>query len=82
MPDLLQKLAELPVPPAPAAREFNAEVHQRLNKRLLAGQLTELVLRGFGFSVWHLAKAVIGFFKLTLTGKFEPGPDGGPRPAP
>ena len=55
---------------------------QRLNKRLLAGQLVDLVLRGFGFAMWNLAKAAIGFFKLTFTGKFEPGPDDGPRPAP
>lgn len=80
--DLFDRLAELPVPPAPAARQFNAGVHQRLNKRLLFGQLADLAVRGFGFAIWHMAGAALGFLKLTLTGKFEPGPDDGPRPAP
>jgi len=82
MPDLLERLADRPVPPAPAAPRFNAQVHQRLNKRLLAGQLADLAVRGFGFAIWHLAHAAGGLLKLTLSGEFEPGPNDGPRPAP
>ncbi|HEX3999903.1 MAG TPA: hypothetical protein VHX65_15235 [Pirellulales bacterium] len=82
MQRLFQQLAELPVPPAPPAPRFSAEVHQRLNKRLLAGQLADLAVRGFGFAMWNMAHAAGGLLKLTLTGKFEPGPDDGPRPAP
>ena len=80
--DLFQRLAELPVPPAPAAPRFNRQVHERLNRRLLAGQFADLAVRGFGFATWNLAKAAGGFLRLTLTGKFEPGPNDGPRPAP
>jgi len=80
--DLFSRLAELPVPPAPAAPRFNAALHQRLNKRLVAGQLADLAVRGFGFAIWNMAHAAGGLLKLTLTGKFEPGPNDGSRPAP
>jgi len=80
--DLFERLSELPVPPPPAAPRFNAALHQRLNKRLVAGQLADLAVRGFGFAIWNMAQAACGLLKLTLTGKFEPGPNDGPRPAP
>ncbi len=78
--DLFQRLAERPVPAPPAG--FNRSLHQRLNKRLLAGQLLDLAVHGFGFAIWHLARAGMGLLILTLTGKFELRSNDGSPPAP
>jgi len=78
--DLFERLADLPIPAPPPT--FNKALHQRLNNRLLAGQLLDLAVRGFGFALWHLARAGVGLLTLTLTGKFEPRSGDGPRPAP
>jgi hypothetical protein len=67
--DLLEELAEAPVPPVPAT--FNRALHDRLNRRLLAGHLLDLGLRGTGYTLGHFARAAAGLFTLTLTGKFE-----------
>jgi len=69
--DFLEMLAEAPVPPVPAT--FNRAVHERLNRRLLAGQIVDLGLRGTCYALSHFTRALAGFFMLTLTGKFEPG---------
>ena len=43
--DLLEKLAEMPVPPAPPAQSFDRLLHRRINDRLLVGQILDLLLR-------------------------------------
>jgi hypothetical protein len=68
--DLLEELADVPVPPVPAT--FNRALHERLNRRLLAGQVVDLGLRGTCYALSHFTRALAGFFMLTLTGKFEP----------
>ena len=73
--DLLEKLAEVPVPPAPPPQVFDREIHRRINKRLVAGQVIELVSRGFVFAIAHFSKAILGLVRLTLTGKLEPPKD-------
>jgi hypothetical protein len=69
--DLLERLAELPVPPAPPPQQFDRAIHRRINSRLLVGQVFDLTLRGFGFGLMHFAKALLGLVRLTLTGKFD-----------
>jgi hypothetical protein len=78
--DLFEQLAEAPVPAPPPS--FDSGWRQRLNRRLLAGQLLDLAVRGFGSAMWHLARAGVGLVILTLTGKFEPRASDGQRPAP
>jgi hypothetical protein len=78
--DLLEELAEAPVPPLPAT--FNRALHDRLNRRLLVGHVLDLGLRGVGYTMAHFARALVGFFVLTVSGKFEPGSKDGPRSAP
>jgi len=73
--DLLEKLAEVPVPPAPSAQVFDREIHRRINRRLVAGQVADLLTRGFIFAIGHFSKAVLGLVRLTLTGKLEPPKD-------
>jgi hypothetical protein len=68
--DVLEQLADAPVPPMPAA--FDHALHDRLNRRLLVGHVLDLGLRGMSFTLAHFARAVFGFFALTVTGKFEP----------
>lgn len=67
--DVLEQLADAPVPPMPAA--FDHALHDRLNRRLLVGHVLDLGLRGMGFTLAHFARAMCGFFVLTVTGKFE-----------
>ena len=67
--DFLEELAEAPVPPLPDT--FNRALHERLNRRLLAGHVLDLALRGLGYSLLHFARALAGFFTLTVLGEFE-----------
>ncbi len=79
-PQLFEKLAELPVPPPPPT--LNRAVHERINGRLLTGQLLDLATSGFGFAVLHLGRAFGELIRLTVTGKFEPRSRDGSGPAP
>ena len=68
-PDFLEELAEAPVPPVPVS--FNRALHERLNRRLVAGQMLDLALRGMGYTLAHFARAMGGLVMLTISGKFE-----------
>jgi hypothetical protein len=72
----LEKLAEIPIPPAPPPKVFDRAVHERINSRLLMGQILEFIFRGCGFAMMHFAKAVIGAIRFTITGKLETPKDG------
>jgi len=74
--DLLEKLAEIPIPPAPPPKVFDRGVHQRINSRLLVGQILEFVFYGCTFALLHFARAVIGAIRFTITGKLETPKDG------
>lgn len=65
---LLQQLSALPAPPAPAARQFDRVLHERINKRLLVGQMLDLGLRALPYAALHLGLAVVGAIQLTITG--------------
>jgi len=67
--DFLEELAEAPVPPPPDT--FNRALHERINRRLLAGQMLDLALRGIGYCFLHFGRALAGFFALTVLGRFE-----------
>ena len=69
--DLLEKLAEIPIPPAPAPQTFDREVNKRINSRLIVGQVTDLLLRGFVFGIIHFTWAALGVVRYTFTGKLE-----------
>jgi hypothetical protein len=68
IPDLFEQLAQSEAPPPPP--QFNRQLHERINRSLLATQLADLV---FGALPWALAeflRALGGFFYLTVIGKF------------
>ena len=72
----LEKLADIPIPPATPPKVFDRAVHERMNSRLLVGQILEFMFRGCGFALAHFAKAIIGAVRLTITGKLETPKDG------
>jgi hypothetical protein len=67
--DFLEELAEAPVPPVPVS--FNRALHERLNRRLVAGQMLDLALHGMGYTIAHFTRAMGGLILLTVSGKFE-----------
>jgi hypothetical protein len=69
--DLLEKLADVPVPPAPPPQQFDRGIHQRINNRLLLGQIFDFTLQGFGFAALNFSRAMLGLLRLTFTGKFD-----------
>ena len=68
MPDLLDQLAEYQVPPVPT--EFDARLHERVNRGLLVAMAAEFVLKAIPFTALHLAGAVWGLVRMTLTGRY------------
>jgi hypothetical protein len=76
--DLLEQLADVPIPPAPPQQQFDRAIHRRINDRLIVGQLLDLTLRGFGFAAVHFSRSLLGLLRLTFTGKFD-APKSGPQ---
>jgi hypothetical protein len=68
MPDLLEQLAEHDVPPVPS--EFDARLHERVNRGLLGASVAEFVLKAIPFTALHLAGAVWGLVRFTFTGRY------------
>ncbi|MCC7086115.1 MAG: hypothetical protein IT427_14025 [Pirellulales bacterium] len=80
MSDLFEQLAEVPVPPPPPRPVFDRSLHQRINSRLLVGQLVDLCVRGFAFALWHFFRVAAEAGRYTLTGKYgENRKTDGPR---
>jgi hypothetical protein len=68
-PNLLEQLAELEIPPPPA--EFDAQLHDKVNRSLLLTQLVELVAAAMPWAFLHFGRAAIGFVLFTVTGRYE-----------
>ena len=67
--DFFDQLAATDVPPPPP--EFDRQLHERVNRSLLLVQLTDLALGAVPWAMWHMTRALLGFMKLTITGKFQ-----------
>lgn len=78
--DNWQKLAEIPVPPPPI--KFDADLHQRINKRLLIGQIFDLFFCVTGHAVLHFGRAVVALVMYTITGQFQSKPRKRPDESP
>lgn len=72
--DLFEQLGDLDVPPPPEAEEFDRQLHARVNRSLVAGQIVDLGTRGMPFAALHFSRALVGLFTLTLTGRYEDKP--------
>jgi hypothetical protein len=69
MKDFLEQLADLEIREPPP--QFDRQLHQRLNRSLLAQHVVELVTGAAPWALAQLLRAVTGFFVLSLTGKFD-----------
>ena len=66
---LLDSLAERDVPPVPG--EFSEQIHQRLNRALLATHLVDFVVGGVPYAAMHFLRGVGHLIIGTFTGRFE-----------
>ncbi len=66
--DPFEKLAEIDVPPVPAARTFTAGVRRKLHPRLLALHVLEFAFGATAWALVHMASALAGAVRFTLTG--------------
>jgi hypothetical protein len=66
--DFLEQLAQLEVPAVP--QEFDRQLHQRMNRSLLAQQLLDLALSGLPWAAAHFAHALLGAIVFTATGRY------------
>ena len=62
MDDPLEKLALMQVPEPPA--EFDRQLHQRLNQRLIVQHVTDLVFRAMPWAIFEMARAAVGLLQL------------------
>lgn len=70
-PDLFDRLAEMEVPPPPEADQFDRQLHDRVNRALVAGQITDLVVGGLPWAALHFLRALVGLGTLTVTGRYD-----------
>lgn len=68
--DVLDRLAEVAVPPVPAHRSFVVGVRRKLNPRLLAAQILGFVVGATSWAVPHMAVAVLAAVRYTVTGSW------------
>ena len=68
MEDLLERLTQLKVPPAP--KSLKRDVHHRLNRTLLVQQLCELAIYGVLYACGHMLRGLLGLVAYTITGKY------------
>ena len=68
--DLLEKLADVSVPPVPAAKMFIAGVRRKLHPRLLAVHIVEFAFGAMSCAVLHLFAALFGAMEYTLRGSW------------
>lgn len=66
--DPLAQLAEATVPPLPD--DFDRSVHQRLNRTLVAGQLTEFACVALPCALAELARALAAAVVYTSSGRY------------
>jgi len=71
--DVLDRLADVAVPPVPAQRTFAAGVRRKLNPRLLALHVVEFALGATGWAVVHMAAALMAAIQYTVTGTWPKG---------
>jgi hypothetical protein len=74
MANLLEQLADLEVPPAPPAAQFDRQLHERVNRSLFVWQLVDLVVSGLPWAMLHFSRALVGLIVFTVTGQYESKP--------
>jgi hypothetical protein len=67
--NLFERLADLEVPPPPI--QFGKQLHERVNRSLVASQMVDLAVKGLPWALLHFARALVGLIALTVTGRYE-----------
>ncbi|MFN5755768.1 MAG: hypothetical protein ACK54F_02465 [Planctomycetia bacterium] len=75
--DPFEQLAEMKVPPVPAAKTFTAGVRRKLHPRLLALHVLEFACGATAWAVVNMATALSAALRYTITGRW---PDRDRRP--
>lgn len=68
--DLLERLADVEVPPVPEVREFTAGVRQKLHPRLLALHVAEFACGATAWAVRHMLVALFAAVLFTVSGSW------------
>ena len=68
-PDFLQHLADAEVPPVPST--FGEQLHERMNRGLLAMQVVEFLTLVFPAAMFELGRGLAALARFTLSGKYE-----------
>jgi hypothetical protein len=68
-PDLLEQLADVEVPPPPAA--FDAQLHDKVNRALLLTQFVDLIVTALPWAIVQFSKSLLGLVAFTVTGRYE-----------
>ena len=66
--DLLESLAEVDVPPVPAAPEFSAGVRAKLHPRLLAAHVAGFELQALPCAPGQVVELVLAAMRFSVTG--------------
>jgi hypothetical protein len=78
--NLFEQLADLEVPPPPA--QFDKQLHERVNRSLVASQMIDLAVKGLPWALLHFARAFVGFVAFTFSGRYETNSKNGHRKGP
>jgi hypothetical protein len=68
--DLLDRLADVDVPPVPTAPEFTAGVRRKLHPRLLAAHVAGFALQALPWAAVQFVGAVLAVVRFSLTGSW------------
>lgn len=68
--DPFEQLAEMKVPPVPAAKTFTAGVRRKLHPRLLALHVLEFAFGATAWAVVNMAAALSAALRYTITGRW------------
>jgi hypothetical protein len=66
--DVLERLADVAVPPVPPPRAFTEGVRRKLHPRLLALHVIEFACGAMAWSLVHLAAGLLAAVRYTVTG--------------
>lgn len=72
--DLLESLAEVDVPPVPAAPGFSAGVRRKLHPRLLAAHVAGFALQALPWAAVQFVAVVLAAVRFSVTGAWPERP--------
>ena len=67
-PNLLDQLADVEVPPPPAA--FDSKLHDKVNRALLISQIIDLFTSALPWAVVQFSQAFAGLVIFSVTGQY------------